>query len=344
MAALRPIMGRKGIFFTFIAITIIAVFILVYTPTANISLQKDTSSVRSRISVLDRYLSQLEGQYLETVLRASSHKAILSLVYYLNSSDPPEYLSNFDTAFYEVVMYGTINGVPIDSITGRKIMDNNTISNWTTKINHTAKDTYNVNTSIRINNVSASQSRPWAIDVVLNLNYTLQSEIANWRKDNVTVTTSVDIEGFYDPSYIVNTNRKYSPVIKKSSVEFNKWNLTYAREHLRNATYVHWQDSEAPSFLMRFTNNIAPSSCCGIESLVDPNKIPTSDQRESYVDYLFWTHVYNSQCPLLYNITNPSVIPPSQAGLWDEFPYFKLDLDHVVKYNITNEYLIGTCS
>ena len=340
MAALEPIIGKKGIFFTFIAITIMAVFVLVYTAPANITLEKNTESVKYRIGVVDKYVDELEEQYFETVLRASSYKALLSLIYYINSSGPPQFLPNFDSAFYEAVVNGSINGIPIDSITGRKIMENNTLSNWTVKINNTAKDTYNVDTSIRINNVSASQSKPWAVDVSLNLNFNVQSEVASWKKENVIIKTSIDIDGFHDPYYIVNTNRQYSPKIKKSSVEFNKWNLTYAREHLRNATYVHWQDSEAPSFLMRFTNTIAASNCCGIESLVDPNKISQPDQRESYVDYLFWTHKYNSQCPLLYNITNPQ----TGKGLWDEFRYFKLDTDNVVKYNITNEYVIGTCS
>lgn len=344
MAALNHIKGRKAVFFTFIAITIIAVFVLVYSPQANVSLQKDTESVRSRISTIDRYVDELEEQYLETVLRAASHKAILSLIYYINSSDPPKYLSNLDSAFYEVISNGTINGIPIDYLTGRKIMDNNTLTNWTTKINHTSKDTYNVNTSVWIINASVSQSKPWSLDVSLSLNYSIQSETANWRKDNVIITASVSIEGFNDPYYMVNTQRQYSPRIKKSSVEFNKWNLTHVREHLRNVTYVHWQDSDAPSFLMRFTNNMAPSNCCGIESLVDPNKISVPDQRESYVDYLFWTHAYNGQCPLLYNITNPYASPGSQAGLWDEFPFFKLDIDHVIKYNITSEYAVKTCS
>lgn len=340
MAGLGPAAGKKGIFFTFIAITIMAIIVLVYTPSANITLQKDTESVKSRINIIDRYFDELEEQYLETVLRAASHKAMLSLIYYINSSDPPEYLQNFDAAFYEVIINGSINGIAIDSVTGRKIMDNNTLSNWTEKITDAARDTYNVNTSIKINSVVAYQSKPWAIDVSLNLDLNVQSEVASWRKDGVIIKASIDLEGFHDPYYIVNTNRQYSPAIKKSSVEFSKWNITHAREHLRNSTYVHWQDSEAPSFLMRFTNTIEASNCCGIESLVDPNKISPSDQRESYADYLFWTHVYNSQCPLLYNITNPQ----TGKGLWDEFRYFKLDLDHVVKYNITSEYVIGTCS
>ncbi len=340
MAALAPIKSRKGIFFTLISITIIAIFMLVYTPQADITLQKDSESVKSRIFIIDGFVDELEDRYLETVLRASAHKAILSLIYYINSSSTPQFLANFDSAFYEVIVKGNINNVPIDSITGRKIMDNSTLMNWTEKIILTAKETYNVNATISINNASASQTRPWAIDVFLNFNLTIRSDVAYWDRNNITIRTSIDIEGFHDPYYIVNTNRQYSPTIKKSGVEFNKWNLTFAREHLRNATYVHWQDSEAPSFIMRFDNSIEASSCCGIESLVDPNKISQPDQRESYVDYLFWTHEYNSQCALLYNITKPGV----NIGLWDEFRHIKLDFDHVVKYNITDEYVIGTCS
>ena len=75
---------------------------------------------------------------------------------------------------------------------------------------------------------------------------------------------------------------------------------------------------------MRFTNTISSSSCCGIESLVNPNKISPSDQRESYVDYLFWSHRFSNDCTQLYNIN----------GLWDEFSFFKLELDHVVRYNV----------
>lgn len=339
MAAINLVAGKKGIFFTLLSITIMAVILLVYTPSANITLEKGTESVKSRINIIDRYVDELEEQYFETVLRASSYKAVLSMVYYINSSDPPQYLSNFDAAFYEVIMNGSINGIDIDSITGRKIMENSTLSNWTAKIINTAKDTYNVDTSIKINNASASQSKPWAIDLLLNIDFSVQSEVAKWKKENVTIKVSIDIGGFNDPYYIVNTNRQYSPAIKKSGIEYDKWNISHVREHLRNSTYVHWQDSEAPSFLMRFTNTIKASNCCGIESLVDPNKISQPDQRESYSDYLFWSHQYNSQCPLLYNITNPL----TGQGLWDEFRHFKLDLDHLSRYNITEEYVTGTC-
>lgn len=312
---------KKGIFFTFISITIMAVFILVFTPQADISLQKDAQSIRTRISSVDNYVSDLQNRYLETVLRATTYKTTLSLIYYMSSTG--SYISDLDSAFSEVMLTGKINGVPIDSITGRSIMEGSTLTDWNNRIIQTAKDTLNADTTIVVNKVFVTQTKPWNIDSSMNVSFTVSSNAAKWEK-NVTVTSTTGIEGLPDPYYFVNTNGAYQNQIKKSSVLFNQWDITKTREHLRSGAYVHWQDSDAPSFLMRFTNTIAPSSCCGIESLVNPNKISPSDQRESYVDYLFWSHGFRDNCAQLYNIN----------GLWDEFNYFKLDFDHVVKYNV----------
>ena len=332
-------LGKKGIFFTFIAITIIAIFILVYTPQSDISLQKDFGSVAVRINSVDSYVDDLQNRYFETVLRATTYKTLLSLVFYMNRT-PPDYLTNLDSAFQEVAINGTINKVPVDSITGKKIMENSTLINWSSKIIQAAQDTLNVNTTIIINNVSITQTKPWSVDASLSLDIAVKSNVAEWNKKNVTVTTSMSIEGLHDPYYLVKTNGAYTNQIKISSVEFNKWNITFVREHLRNGTYVHWENSDAPSFLMRFTNTMTNSSCCGIESLVNPNRISPADQTESYVDYLFWTHRFNLQCDKLFNITNPNT---GEVGLWDEFRYFKLDINHTTSYNITSKYAIKTC-
>ena len=326
----KIIWRKKGIFFTFIAITIIAIYILVFTPRADISLQKDTTAIKKRISSVDNYVSDLQNRYFEAVLKANSYKTMLSLIFYMNSTK--SYIKNFDAAFYEVSLNGTIGNVPIDSITGKKIMENNTLSNWTNRIINTSRDTLNVNTTITINNVSISQTKPWLLESRASINFTIKSNVAEWKKSAI-VTTTISIEGLYDPAYLVNTNGLYANQIKKSSVEFNQWNLTRVREHLRNGTYVHWESSDAPSFLMRSVNDTTNSSCCGIESLANPNKLVPSDQIDSYADYLLWNHTYNTRCSGLYNVT----------GLWDEFRFFKLDLDHVARYNITSEYIVKTC-
>ncbi len=316
-------MQKKGIFFTLIAITIMAVFILVFTPQADISLQKDSQSIRTRIGSIDNYVDDLENRYFETVLRAATYKTMLSLIFYINSTGA--YLPNVDSAFSEVMLTGKINGVPIDTITGKKIMDNNTLADWNSRIIETARDTLNVNTTITVNRVSVFQTKPWNIDSTMDVSFSVNSKVAEWKK-NAVIKTTMGIEGLPDPYYLVNTKStsSYTNKIKKSSVEFNQWGISKVREHLRNGTYVHWQDSDAPSFLMRFTNTITNSSCCGIESLVNPNKINPSDQKESYADYLFWSHRFKDNCAQLYNIN----------GLWDEFSFFKLDFDHAVRYNL----------
>jgi len=324
---IRP---KKGIFFTFIAITIMAVFILVSTPQADTSLQKDTQAIRTRISSVDTYVDDLENRYFETVLRATTYKTILSLIFYINSTG--SYITDMDSAFSEVMMTGKINGVPIDSITGKKIMNNNTLTDWSKRIIDAAEDTLNVNTTINVSGVSVFQTKPWNIDSSMSVNFTVKSNVAEWKKSAV-ITATISIEGLHDPYYLVNTNKAYTNQIKKSTVEFNQWNIAKLREHLRNGTYVHWENSDAPSFLMRFTNTISSSNCCGIESMVNPNKITPSDQRESYADYFFWQHKFANNCTQLYNIT----------GLWDEFRYFKLDFDHVTRYNITAQDAVRSC-
>src|SRR3989338_4846814 len=99
--------NNKGIFFTFIAITIMAVFLLVFTPQADISLQKDMRAASTRISVIDNYIRDLENNYFETVLRASAYKTVLSLIFYMNSTG--SYLADFDASFSEVITTGKIN-------------------------------------------------------------------------------------------------------------------------------------------------------------------------------------------------------------------------------------------
>ena len=330
--------NRKGIFFTFIALTMMAIFILIYSPQGDLSLQKDTQAARTRISAINNYVGSLETDYLQTVLRASAYKSLLSLSLYINSTG--KFPKNLDSAFYEIITNGTIGNVPIDSITNKKIMENNTLTNWNSKIISAANDAYNVNTAIWIKNVSVYQTDPWSVNSVLIINFTVTSESAEWTDTNISILSQVDTEGLYDPYPMGNTNGKYSNRIKRSSVSFDKWNISKVREHLRNGTYVHWPKSEAPSLLMRFANDSTNSSCCGIESMVNPNLLNPSDQMQSYVDYLFFNNSFAGKCTLLFNITNPAA---SKPGLWDEFRYFKMDSDHKGRYNISDIDTITAC-
>ena len=78
---------KRGIFFTFIAIAIMALFLLVFTPQADISLQKDTKGLSTRITAIDNYINELQNGYIKIALKATTHKTMLSLAYYVNQTN-----------------------------------------------------------------------------------------------------------------------------------------------------------------------------------------------------------------------------------------------------------------
>ena len=107
--------------------------------------------------------------------------------------------------------------------------------------------------------------------------------------------------------------------------------LAKVAAQLTDGNYTHFRDSEAPSFLMRFTGTLRQSACCGIESFVAPSTVSPSDQTEVYLDYLFWNPSSNPACPTpltgqpeLYTIT----------GLPAQFSGFKLNPASVLRYRI----------
>ena len=332
---------KKGFFFTFIAITIMAVSIILFTPQSGISLERNEQAVKQRISSIDNYVGDLSNVYFENVLRAASYKGMLSLIYYIDAKRDFIPQSEFDRIVSQVVLNGTIsepigseNNVIIDSITGRKIMENNSLLNWSRKINETSKETLNVDSKVTVLGLSVSQKTPWNIESTINVSLLVMAEdiSARWEK-NLTISANISIEGFLDPYYIVRTNGIYKPTINKSNVKFNQWNINRVIAHIDNGNYTHWEDSKAPDFLMRFTGVFSASKCCGIESFVNPAKLAPSDKDKNkvYVDYLFWDLASNPKCPTpigsepqLYSISD---IMPQMSG-------FKLDIENVNKYKI----------
>ena len=326
-------LGKKGIFLTFIAISLIAAFILIFLP-SGISLKKDIPVISTRVTTINEYVVDLENVYLEESLQASGTKTVTALIEYMESQN--RFLANFEDSFKEVLVEGKINGQPIDSFIEPDIMAGNTYPEWLARIKTTADSTFNIKTNftaIASNDIKVYQTSPWLLAVDANISFTVSSETASWNK-SIAVRSKIDIQNFNDPYYLINTQGLYSNRINKSSVEFDEWDINKVKDHIRHGTYVHFEKSKAPNFIMRFTNTSLNSSCCGIESAVNPNKPAIGNKMESYADYLFFNHTYQNRCTELYNITEPS--------FKSEFPHFKLDFGHVVLYNLTG-YAVRAC-
>ncbi|MCH8329613.1 MAG: hypothetical protein IIB81_04445 [Nanoarchaeota archaeon] len=145
--------------------------------------------------------------------------------------------------------------------------------------------------------------------------------------DTVFIETEIEIESFDDPYYLVNTAGSYVNKIRRSGTKFDEWSVEKVNDFIRDGNYTHFGNSDAPSFLMRFTDDTSASSCCGIENLVNPNNPAILDKDVSYVDYLYWSSVENCASPP-YTLVRVNEINT-------EFPDFKFDINHLAKYKLS---------
>lgn len=339
---------KKGIFFTFIAITIMAVFIILFTPQADVSLQKNAQAVTTRTTKIDNYVNDVENSYLPTVLKSSSYKAILSMVLYVKETGSYIEPNKLDSIFFTIMKNGTLTDPrdgkykSIDAITGKDIMKDNTLIDWFKRINQTAYDSLNVDTRLQINKIEISHKDPWHVDVKLNASLRVISEnVAQWDNNNLFVDANISIEGLPDPFYLKETGGAYLNKINKSNItEPADWDVKKVKQHVKHGNYIHWPNSNAPSFLNRLVGSTSASPLFGIESFVNPDKVTPNDQIESYIDYLFFTHQFGSDCAQanakqLYTVTGDN--------FQSEYSGFKLDTNNKGRYGIKDNEVEKTC-
>jgi len=319
--------NKKGIFFTFLSLTITAAMIIFFSPSTSLNIAVDFPSVKTRVQTVDGFVKDLENSYFKNILKISSKKGFLALISNMESNN--EFYSDIQSSYFEVVTQGTIGGVQISSMQG------NTLDNWLARMSNISKNTLNVMTNFTVNNVEISQVRPWFVDLKLNISFSLVSETSAWNVSGYIAKSELEISNFDDPYYFLNSDGNTVNIINRTNITQGQWNFERVKNHIRHGTYVHFSNSRAPSFLMRFTNTSLNSSCCGIESLVNPTNLLMPNHMESYADFLFFNHSYQNKCSELFNITDTS--------FKSEFPHFKLNFNKILLYNISLSEITSSC-
>jgi len=310
--------GKKGIFFTFAAIALSLVIISSFKVYTDYGLKDEMQSIEARIKSMDNFVKGMEND-IENAIFIAGFRSLLSLEDYMMKNrvflNNPSFGSpSLNNGFEEVFKHGTITtGAVAESI---GMMKNNTFLNWTKSMIIQANKT-GIELGFTINDVSISQSGPWAVEVSVDLKIDVKDKknTASWVISKKYAKT-MNITGFVDPVYLVKNNGLVNNTIKKTAVS-NFGSEANLNTHLINSYYI--EHSDAPSYLMRFENNSASSSN-GIESLVNSQKLidaglPTSAR--SAVDYIY----YGSQV-----LTHCRVEEP-------EYSWFYLDTSHLSFYN-----------
>lgn len=311
--------SKKAMFFTLVALTIVSILLVMFS--RSVGVVRESGSPAIRVKAIDSFLSDVESSYLPLAARTAGYKAIQATIARVNSTG--QYLSAPESDLGGVMLNGTLGTA--------SVMANNTFWNYTRQIEALASSTYSLNLVITLRSARMNQSIPWRIDIVANMSYVAAADVGNWTRSGL-ITTSIPVEGFLDPQYLVRSNGAYQQRIWRSSISSTQWNISRLDAFVSAGNYTRFEGSTAPSFLGRFMSSPPASSCCGIESTINPAKVSPSSQQESYADYQFWAS--SEECNDLYTI----------SGGGFSHSNFRLDFEHVAKYNVTAYATALTCT
>lgn len=314
------IKNKKAVFFTFLSFTIITAIFMSFTGVPRISFYQDQDVIESEFLLLTSYTKDLQKNYVKNVIITQTYKAIEAMLNYNNDTGK---ITNVSREFGELISDGTLYGVP------RSEMSDQTIVDWTDKIDQMANEVYKIDSNLTIYNATISQVSPWHLRVVSN--FTVETHLKNMTYlFNDSIIVNIPITGLRDPVYAINYNASHT--INKTEVI--DWDRDAVIEMLQDRTYRHTMQS--PSFLMRLEGDNSNSTCCGIESLISSDYMTPVDYRVSYVDYLFWSR--NRSCDdTEYEIYNFTGVSDTAIGAG-----FKLDTEYAALYNLSQSERLAT--
>jgi len=303
---------KRGMFFTLMVIVFLFVFVFYFKTYSYQKYAPRMNVIEHRVNTINDFIKDLQRD-IERGFYISSYRSLIALNDYINASG--DFLDDVSVSFREVLINGTVNEIPME------VMENSTFTDWVNNIKLQASK-LNIGIDITTESIAISQNSPWTIVASLDAELYVNdsSGIASWDT-SYDVETVIDISGFKDPLYAVNTNKKVANVISQTVYEDNYTignDVSNLLDHLDNSYYATHTD--APSYLMRFENNINPS-VYGIESLVNLEELTEQGipiEERSAVDYIYWSD---------------SVINNSRIN--DTPDWFYLDEGHLEKYNVT---------
>ena len=305
-------MSKKAVFYTIAAIALTAVIIITYSAYNTYNLSDKMEVIQTRIETVNFFIKDVEKDLIKGAYIAG-FRTLLSLNQFIATNGT--FLDNVNDRFNESFLNGTIRNQSL------KLMKDSTFTNWANKISAEA-DKIDIIFNFTVKDVRLNQSDPWSVDIGLNISLDIRDKrnTSYWIRDRY-LTARMDIIGFEDPLYVVNSRGRVTNAISMSNItnfviNGDAANLLF---HLNSSHYISHNDS--PNFLMRFENNLSSSSV-GIESLVNLDKFQRQGlaiKERSVVDYIY------------FGTKSTSNYKTNSTPDW-----FRIDQEHLETYNATD--------
>jgi hypothetical protein len=280
--------GKKGIAYMAVSILFLGIVYAVFYSSSDYSQREKQRNIEIRIMAIDDFIEDFHNDAQRAVY-ITGYRSLIGMEDYVSSHGV--FLQHPRESFREVFYYGTINS------TYMAVMNNSEFQEYERRINANA-DKINVHIELNVTSIELYHTDPWHINVIVftNVNITDNTNIAEWDY-NTTFSTKVPVFDVRDPLYSVNTKGKVQKPVKRFNMSFfvddsdNKNDTTNLQYMVNNSLYVN--NTNAPSFLMRFSNNLS-SSPYGIESFVNLPELSAQsidiDNDKSVVDYIYFSN------------------------------------------------------
>jgi hypothetical protein len=286
--------NKKGQVFTLIAISLI---VLMFLSIQIYSHLREKEMIKTRVKSMDSFMTSIEKN-LERQIYISGFRTIFLAIDQISTNGL--YINNLDEFVNESFFNGSVGGVP------QNLMNGVTRNALVESVNEKAVK-INVNVSMNNTFINITQEDPWRIKVTMLSDFILEDVqgLARWEKKQ-NITDYIDISGFQDPFYLVNTNGKMgSPKIAgkiNQTIYEGIYNvsgdISNLLDYFNKGYYTN--NSNAPSFLHRLQGDFS-SDPNGIESFVDTDVLASLSSEigplttwdnpvgtKSVVDYIYF--------------------------------------------------------
>ena len=314
--AVRMFRNRKGMFFTIVAIMIITILFVSFSPEYASRTGYEESVLDGRYEVANDFVNTLKTGYIPAAVEASSYHALQELSEYIKDehnmgrSHPFGTRNSFNESFVNMMLTGSLLN-PCQTSTFQATSDLKPLLYLLEAIENASYRHLKLNTTFDYNNcqdfnVSIYQNNDtgaFLVGVNLTVNFTVQADnLARWD-DSENFSILFSFEGIEDPLYAARDTGYTGFINKFKEIDVKLWDLERTRTSIEERTYrpagrdlvdnSGEPNYYAPSFLDRFVDDdninhdklfgnsdtYGPkdySACCGIESLINPAKMAIS--------------------------------------------------------------------
>lgn len=305
-------MKKKSMFYISAAIALTIVIMVTYSAYSSYRLNDKMESIETRVQSVDFFIKNIEKD-LDNGIYIAGFRTMLSFNQFITTNGT--YIDNINSRFQESFLNGTIEQQPLS------LMQGTTFTDWANKISAEA-DKIDIKFNFTVIDVKLNQSNPWDVDIGLNISLDVRDKknTSYWIMNRYLIT-KINIIGFEDPLYVVNSKGRVTNAIIQTNITSFTVNgdVTNLMLHANSSYYIAHNDS--PSFLMRLQGDLGNSSN-GIESLVNLDKFQQQNiqlKDRSVVDYIY----FGTGSTVDYRI--------NETPEW-----FKIDSSHLAVYQVTN--------